>query len=146
MNSLEVLKDTLLEVAENDDLTAGAKAIEQKQRNAIKRNLTEALYSVIAAALGEDNELLALYRTKEGLMVGIDNLKVGIIPVEIKVAIKNLDVDPLEEEAAYKDHLQEQADKKKRAEEAKAAKMARQAQERELRKQLKAIQEGNTAA
>lgn len=146
MNSLKVLKDTLLEVAENDDLTAGAKAIEQKQRNAIKRNLTEALYSVIAAALGEDNELLALYRTKEGLMVGIDNLKVGIIPVEIKVAIKNLDVDPLEEEAAYKDHLQEQADKKKRAEEAKAAKMARQAQERELRKQLKAIQEGNTAA
>lgn len=140
-NSLKALRDELLAVANDDNLTAGAKSIEQKQRNTIKRNLTDALYDVLQEIVAEST-LLALYRTKEGLMVGADNAKVGIVPIEIKIAIKNLDVDPADAEDAYKEHLQEQADKKKRAEDAKAAKIARQAQERELRKQLKAVQSG----
>lgn len=141
----DVLKEKLLEVAQDNTLTAGAKSIEQKQRNTIKRNLTEALYSVIQEVIG-NSDLLALYRTKDGIMVGVDNAKVGIIPVGIKVEIKNLDVDPAEEEDAYFEHLNQRAEAKARAEANKAAKIERQAKERELRNQLREVKMANAAA
>lgn len=141
----DVLKEKLLEVAQDNTLTAGAKSIEQKQRNTIKRNLTEALYSVIQEVI-DNSDLLALYRTKDGIMVGVDNAKVGIIPVGIKVEIKNLDVDPAEEEDAYLEHLNQRAEAKARAEANKAAKIERQAKERELRNQLREVKMANAAA
>ena len=141
----DVLKEKLLEVAQDNTLTAGAKSIEQKQRNTIKRNLTEALYSVIQEVI-DNSDLLALYRTKDGIMVGVDNAKVGIIPVGIKVEIKNLDVDPAEEEDAYFEHLNQRAEAKARAEANKAAKIERQAKERELRNQLREVKMANAAA
>jgi hypothetical protein len=138
------LRDVMVEVAQNNTLTAGAKSIEQKQRNTIKRDLTEALYDVLAAVI-DGNELLALYRTKDGIMVGIDNAKVGIIPVGIKVEVKNLDVDPAEEEDAFREHQAQRAEAKARAEASKAAKIERQAKERELRNQLREVKMANAA-
>lgn len=125
-------------MAQNNELSTSGNSIEQKQRNAIKRSLTEALRDILRETIG-DNLELALYQTKDGLMIGIDNAKVGIIPVEVKIVVKNLDVDPADEEDAYLEHLEEQAEKKRRMEATKLAKMERQARERELRKQLRNI-------
>lgn len=142
---MDKLRDTLLDTANDATLTAGAKSIEQKQRNNIKRGLTEALYDVMAKVIA-DSDLLALYRTKDGIMVGIDNAKVGIIPIGIKVEVKNLDVDPAEEEDAYLEHQKERSEAKARAEANKAAKIERQAKERELRNQLREVKLANAAA
>lgn len=135
---MENFKAALLKVAQNNELSTSGNSIEQKQRNAIKRSLTEALRDILRETIG-DNLELALYQTKDGLMIGIDNAKVGIIPVEVKIVVKNLDVDPADEEDAYLEHLEEQAEKKRRMEATKLAKMERQARERELRKQLRNI-------
>ena len=78
-------------------------------------------------------------------MVGIDNAKVGIIPVGIKVEVKNLDIDPVEEEDAFREHQAQRAEAKARAEANKAAKIERQAKERELRNQLREVKMANAA-
>jgi hypothetical protein len=50
-----------------------------------------------------------------------------------------MDCDPAEEEDAYNFKLQEQAEKKKRADEAKARKIAQQAEIRAAKEKLKAL-------
>lgn len=135
------VREILLATADDNTLTISGKSIEQKQRNTIKRNLTEAMYNVLQEILGDTN-LLALYRTKDGLMVGIDNEKIGIIPLEIKVAVKNLDCDPEEEALAYIEKQREAEEKQRRAEANKADKIARQTAERELKRQLRAVKQG----
>lgn len=135
------VRELLLGVADDNSLTISGKSIEQKQRNTIKRNLTEAMFEVLQEIIG-DTSLLTLYRTKEGLMVGIDNERIGIIPLEIKVAVKNMDCDPEEEAIAYQERLAEAEDKKRRAEAAKASKIAAQSEARELKRQLRALKNG----
>lgn len=135
------VRELLLATADDNGLTISGKSIEQKQRNTIKRNLTEAMYDVLQEIIG-DTSLLTLYRTKDGLMVGIDNERVGIIPLEFKIAIKNLDCDPEEEAIAYQERQKEAEEKKRRAEAAKADKIAAQAEARELKRRLRAIKSG----
>lgn len=135
------VRELLLATADDNGLTISGKSIEQKQRNTIKRNLTEAMYDVLQEIIG-DTSLLTLYRTKDGLMVGIDNERVGIIPLEFKIAIKNLDCDPEEEAIAYQERQKEAEEKKRRAEVAKADKIAAQAEARELKRRLRAIKSG----
>lgn len=130
---------TLLErYADSTELNVSTKSIEQKQRNTMKRELTEALGNVLQDIIG-DSKVIALYRTEKGIMLGLDNAKVGIIPVEFSVSIKNMDCDPAEEEDAYNFKLQEQAEKKKRADEAKARKIAQQAEIKAAKEKLKAL-------
>lgn len=135
-NGIKQLRDTMKGIAENADLVQSGKSIEQKQRNQIKRILTEAMERIMEEVVGDEN-LLALYRVTEGLMVGIDNPSVGVIPIEIRVSVKNLDVDPQDEEEAYKAKLEEQAEKKARQESLKAQKIAASERERELKRQLR---------
>ena len=133
------MRELLERIANSNEISISTKSIEQKQRNTIKRELTEALGNVIQELLG-DSAVVTLYRTEKGIMLGLDNEKVGIIPVEFSVAIKNLDCDPAEEEEAYNLKLQEQAEKRKRAEEVKAKKIAQQAEIRAAKEKLKALQ------
>ena len=133
------MKNLLERIANGTDISISTKSIEQKQRNTIKRELTEALGNVLQEIIG-DSAVVTLYRTEKGIMLGLDNEKVGIIPIEFSVAIKNMDCDPAEEEDAYNLKLQEQAEKRKRAEEAKAKKIAQQAEIRAAKEKLKALQ------
>lgn len=133
------MKNLLERIANSTDISISTKSIEQKQRNTIKRELTEALGNVLQEIIG-DSAVVTLYRTEKGIMLGLDNEKVGIIPIEFSVAIKNMDCDPAEEEDAYNLKLQEQAEKRKRAEEAKAKKIAQQAEIRAAKEKLKALQ------
>lgn len=133
------MKNLLERIANSNDISVSTKSIEQKQRNTMKRELTEALGEVLQSIIG-DSAVITLYRTEKGIMLGLDNEKVGIIPIEFSVAIKNMDCDPAEEEDAYNTKLQEQAEKRKRAEEAKAKKIAQQAEIRAAKEKLKALQ------
>ena len=133
------MKNLLERIANSTDISISTKSIEQKQRNTIKRELTEALGNLLQEIIG-DSAVVTLYRTEKGIMLGLDNEKVGIIPIEFSVAIKNMDCDPAEEEDAYNLKLQEQAEKRKRAEEAKAKKIAQQAEIRAAKEKLKALQ------
>ena len=133
------MKNLLERIANSTDISISTKSIEQKQRNTIKRELTEALGNLLQEIIG-DSAVVTLYRTEKGIMLGLDNDKVGIIPIEFSVAIKNMDCDPAEEEDAYNLKLQEQAEKRKRAEEAKAKKIAQQAEIRAAKEKLKALQ------
>lgn len=133
------MKNLLERIANSTDITVSTKSIEQKQRNTIKRELTETLGNVLQEIIG-DSAVVTLYRTEKGIMLGLDNEKVGIIPIEFSVAIKNMDCDPAEEEDAYNAKLQEQAEKRRRAEEAKAKKIAQQAEIRAAKEKLKALQ------
>lgn len=127
-------------IADREDINVGEKAIEQKQRNTIKRDLTDTLYAILAEACAGIDEV-KVYRTDGGIMFGLDNLKAGIIPIELTLAVKNMDCDPAEAEDAYRDKLAAAADKAKRAAEAKAAKIARSQAERELKAKLKALKD-----
>jgi hypothetical protein len=89
------MKNLLERIANSTDITVSTKSIEQKQRNTIKRELTEALGNVLQEIIG-DSAVVTLYRTEKGIMLGLDNEKVGIIPIEFSVAIKNMDCDPAE--------------------------------------------------
>lgn len=133
------LRTELERIANDDGIATSTKTIEQKQRNTIKRNITEILLNMLKEELGEDNQLLQIYRTKDGILVGIDNEKVGIITVEFKASIKSLDIDPAEEEEAYLEDMAQKAEKAKNAQRLKEQKIARQAEERALKAKIKAL-------
>lgn len=129
------MKALLEKMANNGELKASEKSIEQKQRNTIKRELTEALGQLLSEAVAGSTEI-EVYRTEKGIMMGIDHPTIGIIPIEFSVAIKNLDCDPLEEEEAYLEKLKLQEEKRKKQEATKAKKIAQQAQIKEAKAKL----------
>ena len=145
MTSIENLRNVLVDIANDNSINVGAKAIEQKQRNTMKKRLVEALHLVLEDVVNDTPEL-AIYRAEKGTMLGLDNEKVGIIPVEVTIAIKNMDVDPAEEEQAYNEKLAEQAAKAERAAKLKAEKIAAAAKERELKAKLRALKNGEDEA
>ena len=136
LNELRALQDACLEVANDAELTQSGAAIEQKQRNKIKRLLTDAMETALRE-VADANPSLSLYRVKGGLMLAISNVSIGVIPVEVEISVKNLAVNPAEEEARYKNDLALQTAKRERQEAAKAAKMAITAEERELKRKLR---------
>lgn len=138
MNAIENLRKVLVDIANDNSIRAGEKSIEQKQRNTMKKRMVEALHDVLAEVCA-DEPSLKLFRAEKGSMMGLDNETVGIIPVEFTVAIKNLDIDPSEEEDAYNDKLAEQAAKAAKAAKVKAEKIAKSEQERALKRQLKEL-------
>lgn len=133
------MKVLLEKLANNKELKASEKSIEQKQRNTIKRELTEALGQLLGDAVAGSN-VIEVYRTEKGIMMGIDHPTVGIIPIEFSVAIKNLDCDPMEEEEAYLEKLQAQQEKKEKQEAAKAKKLAQQAQIKAAKERVHELQ------
>ena len=90
----------LNEIANNQEIKASAKSINQAQRNALATELTNALLQAITKGCeSEDNVFVLSDFVSCGMIdnktieFALDNEKVGIIPIRISVAFPNFDND-----------------------------------------------------
>lgn len=110
-------------------LTDSGKSIAQKERNELKYNLTEVIADIL-----EDNGMEYITRTSDGYIMEIQHEKLGVIPIEINVKVKNIDFDIGGSEDDWVIRVEERKDKEERKHAAIAAKEARkQARESKLK-------------
>ena len=136
----------LIEIANNQEIKASAKSINQAQRNALATELTNALLQALTKDSENDNGVYTLNDFVSCGMIdnktiefAIDNEKVGIIPIRISVAFPNFDTDldlytRVEE---YQITLEEKALKEKEKAEQKALKIKADEERRAKQKALK---------
>lgn len=136
----------LIEIANNQEIKASAKSINQAQRNALATELTNALLQALTKNSENDNGVYTLNDFVSCGMIdnktiefAIDNEKVGIIPIRISVAFPNFDTDldlytRVEE---YQITLEEKALKEKEKAEQKALKIKADEERRAKQKALK---------
>ena len=136
----------LIEIANNQEIKASAKSINQAQRNALATELTNALLQALTKDSENDNGDYTLNDFVSCGMIdnktiefAIDNEKVGIIPIRISVAFPNFDTDldlytRVEE---YQITLEEKALKEKEKAEQKALKIKADEERRAKQKALK---------
>jgi hypothetical protein len=103
-------------------LTDSGKSIAQKERNELKYNLTEVIADIL-----EDNGIEYITRTSDGYIMEIQHEKLGVIPIEINIKVKNIDFDIGSAEDDWKIQVEERKDKEERKQAALAAKEARRA-------------------
>ena len=127
-------------MAGDSTLTANNNKITQNLRNPYKLKFIDALEAVLREGLA-DVEAVEVYRTKDGVVLMVDNDRVGMIPITISPMIKDLDYDPVFEEEAYLADQKAKAAKKAEADALKAERLrkiaearARKLAEREMRK------------
>jgi hypothetical protein len=101
-------------------LTDSGKSIAQKERNELKYNLTEVIADIL-----EDNGMEYITRTSDGYIMEIQHEKLGVIPIEINVKVKNIDFDIGGSEDDWVIRVEERKDKEERKQAAIAAKEAR---------------------
>jgi hypothetical protein len=134
MNELK----TYLQDLANTDIAHSETKIEQKASRQIKENLNSLMLQALESLASNDIQIL---RTAKGIGIAIDNEKVGFIPIEINITIKNLDYDIVEENIAYNEKLESDKIKKAEKEKAKATKIARQKAIKEQAQKLKELKE-----
>lgn len=134
MNELK----TYLQDLANADIAHSETKIEQKASRQIKENLNSLMLQALESLASNDIQIL---RTAKGIGIAIDNEKVGFIPIEINITIKNLDYDIVEENIAYNEKLESDKIKKAEKEKTKAEKIARQKAIKEKAKELKELKE-----
>ena len=90
----------LNEIANNQEIKASAKSINQAQRNALATELTNALLQAITKGCESEENVFVLSDFVSCGMIdnktiefALDNEKVGIIPIRISVAFPNFDND-----------------------------------------------------
>lgn len=134
------LIETINGMAQDSTLTANNNKITQNLRNPYKLKFIDALEAVLREGLA-DVEAVEVYRTKDGVVLMVDNDRVGMIPITISPMIKDLDYDPVFEEEAYLADQKAKAAKKAEADALKAERLrkiaearARKLAEREMRK------------
>lgn len=134
------LIETINGMAADQTLTANNNKITQNLRNPYKLKFIDALEAVLREGLA-DVEAVEVYRTKDGVVLMVDNDRVGMIPITISPMIKDLDYDPVFEEEAYLADQKAKAAKKAEADALKAERLrkiaearARKLAEREMRK------------
>ena len=134
------LIETINGMAADQTLTANNNKITQNLRNPYKLKFIDALEAVLREGLAEV-EAVEVYRTKDGVVLMVDNDRVGMIPITISPMIKDLDYDPVFEEEAYLADQKAKAAKKAEADALKAERLrkiaearARKLAEREMRK------------
>ena len=134
------LIETINGMAGDQTLTANNNKITQNLRNPYKLKFIDALEAVLREGLAEV-EAVEVYRTKDGVVLMVDNDRVGMIPITISPMIKDLDYDPVFEEEAYLADQKAKAAKKAEADALKAERLrkiaearARKLAEREMRK------------
>ena len=132
----------LNEIANNQEIKASAKSINQAQRNALATELTNALLQAITKGCeSEDNVFVLSDFVSCGMIdnktieFALDNEKVGIIPIRISVAFPNFDND-LDLYSRVRDY---QMTKKKKA-------LKEQEKERLKQEKIKADQERRAKA
>lgn len=110
-------------------LTDSGKSIAQKERNELKYNLTEVIADIL-----EDNGIEYITRTSDGYIMEIQHEKLGVIPIEINIKVKNIDFDIGGSEDDWHIRVEERKEKEDRKQKAIAAKAARkQAREDKLK-------------
>lgn len=134
------LIETINGMAADQTLTANNNKITQNLRNPYKLKFIDALEAVLREGLA-DVASVEVYRTKDGVVLMVDNDRVGMIPITISPMIKDLDYDPVFEEEAYLADQKAKAAKKAEADALKAERLrkiaearARKLAEREMRK------------
>jgi hypothetical protein len=101
-------------------LTDSGKSIAQKESNELKYNLTEVIADIL-----EDNGMEYITRTSDGYIMEIQHEKLGVIPIEINIKVKNIDFDIGSAEEDWTLRVEERKDKEERKQAAIAAKAAR---------------------
>ena len=141
------LRKKLEELANNGDLKATNKSINQTQRNLLVSEITKALLiDIVDNAPKEDN----IYILNEFISLGlvdnktiefaIDNEKIGIIPIRINVSFPNFDtdVDLFSRVEEYNEQLQLKEEIKRQKSEEKQKKIKADIERRQKQAQLKA--------
>jgi hypothetical protein len=110
-------------------LTDSGKSVAQKERNELKYNLTEVIADIL-----EDNGIEYITRTSDGYIMEIQHEKLGVIPIEINIKVKNIDFDIGGAQEDWDIRVKERKEKEERKQSALAAKEARrQARESKLK-------------
>jgi len=123
LEELEALEKVLEFIYRYDyPLTDSGKSIAQKERNELKYNLTEVIADIL-----EDNGIEYITRTSDGYIMEIQHEKLGVIPIEINIKVKNIDFDIGSSEEDWDIRVEERKDKEARKQAALAAKEARRA-------------------
>lgn len=123
------LIETINEMANDNGLTCSNNKITQNLRNPYKVKFIDAIEVVLRDMLA-DEERVEVYRTKDGVVLMVDNDKIGMIPITISPMIKDLDYDPIFEEEAYLADQKAKAAKKAEAEALKAERIRKTAEAR----------------
>lgn len=144
------LNKKLENLANNGELKATSKSINQTQRNLLVSELTRALLTdLVGNAPKEDN----IYSLNDFVNVGlvdnktiefaIDNEKVGIIPMRISVSLPNfdIDVDLFSRVEDFNEQLRIKAENEKQKLEEKQKKIKADIERREKQAKLKAERE-----
>ena len=144
------LNKKLENLANNSELKATSKSINQTQRNLLVSELTRALLTdLVGNAPKEDN----VYSLNDFVNVGlvdnktiefaIDNEKVGIIPMRISVSLPNFDtdVDLFSRVEDFNEQLRIKAETEKQKLEEKQKKIKADIERREKQAKLKAERE-----
>lgn len=126
------LINTINEMANDNNLTASNNKITQNLRNPYKVKFIDAMEVMLREMLAEEDRV-DVYRTKDGVVLMVDNDKIGMIPITISPMIKDLDYDPIFEEENYLAEQRAKAAKKAEAEALKAERI-RKTQEARARK------------
>ena len=140
------LRKKLEELANNGDLKATNKSINQTQRNLLVSEITKALLiDIVDNAPKEDN----IYMLNEFVSLGlidnkiiefaVDNEKIGIIPIRINVSFPNFDtdVDLSSRVEEYNEQLQLKEEIKRQKLEEKQKKVQADIERRQKQAQLK---------
>jgi hypothetical protein len=123
LEELEPLEKVLEFIYRYDyPLTDSGKSIAQKERNELKYNLTEVIADIL-----EDNGVDYITRTSDGYIMEIQHEKLGVIPIEINVKVKNIDFDIGGSEEDWQIRVEERKEKEERKKAAAEAKAARRA-------------------
>lgn len=141
------LRKKLEELANNGDLKATSKSINQTQRNLLVSEITKALLiDIVDNAPKEDNIYILNEFVSLGLVdnktieFAIDNEKIGIIPIRINVSFPNFDtdVDLFSRVEEYNEQLQLKEEIKRQKSEEKQKKIQADIERRQKQAQLKA--------
>lgn len=123
LEELEALEKVLEFIYRYDyPLTDSGKSIAQKERNELKYNLTEVVADIL-----EDNGVDYITRTSDGYIMEIQHEKLGVIPIEINIKVKNIDFDIGGSEEDWQIRVEERKLKEERKAKAIADKIARRA-------------------
>lgn len=138
---MENVKQFLIDEVANAKLKVveqGKPKIEQRTRNALKKQLMDIMVTSLENTIGCD--VLTIVRTEKGVGIAVDNESVGIIPIELTLMFKDLDNDILDMNEEYQEKLRIKAEKAEQAKKAKASKIARQKELTLAKQRLKDLQ------
>lgn len=83
--------ETLEKIANDKTLKATNEKLNQTQRNKMKIELLDLIMESLRQNI--DSDYIELGRTKDGIVISLDNENVGFIPIALDIKIMGLDYD-----------------------------------------------------